>query len=679
MIQRQTAGDGLIGQTFGQYQILEDIGHGGMATVYKAWQRSLERYVAIKVLFPHLSSQEFVQRFQQEAIVVASLNHPNIVTIYEVEEQDGYIYIAMEYIDGHPLSQIVIDDGVLAANRLLHILRQVAAALDYAHQRHFIHRDIKSSNILVTAEGRAVIADFGIAKAMEGSGATAQLTSTGTVMGTPAYMSPEQIQGFPLTTKTDLYSLGIVCYEMLAGRLPFGGATTAATMYAQVNSPPPSIRQINPSVPKAIEKTLERMLAKRPEERFPIASAFVDELSAGYLAKGSPVHNTAPYNTPHSSSYPANAGPTVYQPPQSQLPPYKKSPKSSPLVLITGIATIAVLIGLSILVISFFSKPDPTHIPTVQAGKVVTVVATPTSTPTTHLIESTPTSPPPSPTHTSMAAATETATSIMMSLVGKIAFASKQENNVEILVMNSDGSGLKNLTNSPTLDYWPRWSPDGTKIAFHSYELGQQNAEIYVMDADGTNWIRLTRSEAADKFPDWSPDGTRIVFASDRDSDYEIYLMDSRGAYIEALTDNPAKDYYPIWCPDGTCILFDSDRDANTEIYSMNLSGQEPINLTNNPATDTLAAWSPDGTKIAFSSDRSGQFEVWVMNASGTNATRLTTQGGQEPRWSPDGKHIIFVSTRDGNMDLYVMNSDGSDQVRLTDSPNDDWNPCWSR
>ena len=303
----------LTGYSLGQYQILDEIGRGGMSVVYKAWQPTLQRYVALKVLAAHLASdEEFVHRFQQEAIVAANLNHPNIVTVYDVAQESGYLYIAMEYVEGRSLEQVVEEEGALSLSRTVHLLRQVADALDYAHQRQFVHRDVKPSNILITADERAIVTDFGIAKAMHGSGVTSVLTQSSSVIGTPAFMSPEHIQGHEVDYRTDLYSLGIVSYQMLSGLLPFDGTTTATILYAQVNNPPPSIRQSNPAIPAHVEASLHRILAKQPADRFQSAGAFIGALSAEDLVTASTDDATArvaqPWQQPEQQ--------TVFQPVQ---------------------------------------------------------------------------------------------------------------------------------------------------------------------------------------------------------------------------------------------------------------------------------------------------------------------------------------------------------------------------
>jgi serine/threonine-protein kinase len=275
----------LVGTTLNQYQILDELGRGGMAVVYKAWQASLRRYVAIKLMLPQLlSDQEFVGRFRQEAVVAANLNHPNIVTIYEVGEYQSRPFIVMEHITGRSLEEIILSEGAISLERAISILFQVADALDFAHARQFIHRDIKPANILVGPEDKAVITDFGIAKALEGSGATVKLTSTGTIIGSPAYMSPEQVLDQGVDYRTDLYSLGLVAYEMLSGRAPFHGSTTAL-LYAQVNTPPPRLGQLQTNLPQHVEPALMRMLAKQPSERYVTASAFVHTLRGQPLPK----------------------------------------------------------------------------------------------------------------------------------------------------------------------------------------------------------------------------------------------------------------------------------------------------------------------------------------------------------------------------------------------------------
>jgi len=218
----------------------------------------------------------------------------------------------------------------------------------------------------------------------------------------------------------------------------------------------------------------------------------------------------------------------------------------------------------------------------------------------------------------------------------------------------------------------------GGYIAFTSDRDG--NNEIYVMKADGSEQTRLTSNGGQDYFPAWSPDGTRIAFVSDRDGNNEIYVMKADGSGQTRLSNNPALDSYPAWSPDGTGIASVSNRDGNYEIYVMNADGSGQTRLTSNPASDLYPAWSPDGTRIAFVSDRDGNREIYVMNADGNGLTRLTRNPASDlyPAWSPDGTTITFVSDRNGNREIYVMNADGSRQTRLTNNPAMDLYPAWS-
>jgi hypothetical protein len=255
----------LVGKTLGSYQILEEVGRGGMAVVYRAYQSSLNREVAIKVLPPHFTfDQQFVARFHREARAAAGLRHPNIVVIYDVGEQGGLYYIVMQYLPGQTIRQLVKQEGPLPPARVVRIVEQIANALDYAHRHGFVHRDVKPDNIFVGEDDHVTLTDFGIAKAASGT----QLTQTGMVMGTPEYMSPEQAEGRAVDLRTDLYALGVVLYQMLTGQVPFRGTTPHAILHAVIYQTPPAPRQLNPRLSPAIETVILKALAKCPEERF---------------------------------------------------------------------------------------------------------------------------------------------------------------------------------------------------------------------------------------------------------------------------------------------------------------------------------------------------------------------------------------------------------------------------
>lgn len=239
---------------------------------------------------------------------------------------------------------------------------------------------------------------------------------------------------------------------------------------------------------------------------------------------------------------------------------------------------------------------------------------------------------------------------------------------------------LRTLSRNPKFDRQPRWSPDGSKIAFASNRDG--NYEIYTMNEGGSDLWNLTTNAAVDAEPDWSPDGIRIVFTSTRDGNLEIYDMRADKSDVRRLTTNAAEDSGPAWSPDGTRIAFMSKRDGNYEIYVMNADGSGVKRLTENTVEDSIPAWSRDSSKIAFVSGRDANFEIYVMNADGSNIKRLTDNPAEDsfPTWSPEEDKIAFVSKRDGNFEIYVMDADGANVRRITYSiATTDYQPSWSR
>ncbi|MGH7699411.1 MAG: protein kinase domain-containing protein, partial [Gemmatimonadales bacterium] len=253
--------------TLGEYEILVEVGHGGMASVYLAHDLALDRKVAIKVLAPALvmMGEGMVERFKREARTAAALSHPHIIPIYAVKESDQVLYFVMKYVQGRALDSVIRDVGSLPIPMVQTILAHVGDALGYAHRHGVIHRDIKSANIMLDEDGWAVVTDFGIAKVIEAEG----LTMTGVTVGTPTYMSPEQCDSREVTGASDQYSLGVVAYEMITGRLPFRGDSTMAVMYAHFNERPSSVTDHRPDCPPNLAAAVMRMLEKDPLARWP--------------------------------------------------------------------------------------------------------------------------------------------------------------------------------------------------------------------------------------------------------------------------------------------------------------------------------------------------------------------------------------------------------------------------
>lgn len=260
-----------VGRQLGQYEILELIGKGGMATVYRAHQPSMDRDVAIKIINAELAAEpEFAERFEREARIIARLQHPHILPVFDFGREGDVTFLVMRLMEGGNLAR-ELRDGALPVKRAVELTRQIASALDYAHLRGIVHRDLKPTNVLLDNLGNAYLTDFGIAK-MLGGGPTTGLTATGAVMGTPTYMAPEQWRAEPIDGRTDIYALGVILYQMLVGQVPFSAETPHGLMYQHLDMEPPRPHTLKPDLPLSIEPVIAKALAKRPEDRFASAS-----------------------------------------------------------------------------------------------------------------------------------------------------------------------------------------------------------------------------------------------------------------------------------------------------------------------------------------------------------------------------------------------------------------------
>jgi serine/threonine protein kinase len=306
--------------SLGKYQVQQEVGRGGMGAVYQCYDPLLDRVVAIKVLAPHLVwEKDFLERFLREARAAARLQHPNIIAVYDVGQDGNNYYFVMAYLPGPSLKQLITQRGRFAAVDAVRVLRQLADALDYAHGRGLIHRDVKPANVMFDERGQAVLTDFGIAKAAEES----RLTATGSSIGTPHYMAPEQITGSPVDARTDQYSLGIVAFELLTGRVPFDADTTTAILFKHVNNPPPSILALCPDLPSAVDGVLNRALSKSPAERYGSCGMLVNALEQATT------HPVMPPQTIARPAPPPVVRPVITGPPA----PSQSRPHSTPVPL----------------------------------------------------------------------------------------------------------------------------------------------------------------------------------------------------------------------------------------------------------------------------------------------------------------------------------------------------------
>ncbi len=362
-----------IGRRIGNYEITGLLGEGGMAIVYRARQLNIKREVAIKVMDERLARQsDFARRFEREAETIADLNHAHILKLFDYGQQDDQVYLVMELLRGGSLSSLIRQES-LPPERAGQIFDQVGSALDYAHRRGIIHRDLKPPNVLFDDAGNAFLTDFGIAKILS---ETTALTQTGTAMGTPAYMAPEQWQRGGVDSRADLYALGIMLFEMLTGHVPFEADTPYQMMFAHVQEPPPPIRSLRPDLPPAVEAVIQKALAKDPEQRFKsageMAAAFKAVL-AGHVPAGL-----------GASSAPEDqvTGPQFGVPPAPSVASAQSRSNRTGLLALGAVGLVAVLGWLAVLLGSAGSNQAPTPSRPVATDTQSVIVILPTWTPT---------------------------------------------------------------------------------------------------------------------------------------------------------------------------------------------------------------------------------------------------------------------------------------------------------
>ncbi len=703
-------------RSFGKYEILGPLGRGGFATVYRARDATLDREVALKLLHPHHTLEpDFAQRFLQEARTVASLSHPHIITLYEVGDLDGQLFLAMELVDGGTLQGKLQGQGPLDLEACVALLGGIADALDYAHSRGLVHRDVKPANILLKTSHRGhlhpILSDFGLVKALAQS---SELTRSGALVGTLEYMAPEQIDadlGAQIGPATDIYALGIVAYHMLSGQVPFSGST-ANVMHGHLHKTPPALTDLRADVPPAAAAAIQRALAKAPGDRFPSATSFIQALAA-------------------APALPKRVPPPVEPPPPTELPPTSSPPPVAAAarnkrlgILAAGLllGALALFIGLNLLSNATEKAtkaavatanaaatataqaiadalltppgfppdpgkgggelpPDPGQTNVGQTGVEQTPFPIITLPPELELPTLAPTATPtPSPTPDAVAAA-------RAGLSGYLLFTRNvggDPNTNEIMRYDLAGGGLVALTANSADDHIARWSPDGSQIAFTSNRGG--GYDIWLMDANGDNARRLIGTGGWDEYAAWAPgwlageDGP-IAFITTADNSSELHVY--AGGRVFRLSNHPGRDEWPSWWAEGAVIAYGSERNGDMDIYLMPVEPaaqqlaqayrvRSPTPFVVSDADENEPAWSPRGHELVFvqrsrGSDAYGQ--LILVDSAGSNSRHLSEAFAANPAWSPDGEWIVYSHGIDVNGDSRFDAKDGSDiwAVRVED------------
>ena len=700
--------ESLIGQTIGHYQVIREIGRGGMGEVYLVQDHRLGRSVALKLLPTYLSKDEDrLRRFEQEARAASALNHPNVCVIYEVgETADDRHYIAMEYIDGVTLNQHMTSTR-MTLTEVLDITIQVASALTAAHAVGIVHRDIKPENIMVRSDGYLKVLDFGLAKLMKQqatdlaavAGARVK-TDTGMVMGTSRYMSPEQVRGLAVDARTDIWSLGVMIYEMVTGRPPFEGATTSDVIVSILEREPPPLAQLSPDTPAELQRTISKALHKDKEERYQVIKDMLVDLKSLKQDVDFQAQRGSSRQS-HSSQRGAVASGEVA--PAREVRPWWRA--YSLIVLVAGAALV-------ISALAWFYSPRPganPTMPTLPPMKTLPFTSFPGR-------EQWP----------------------AFSPDGKqLAFRwdGEKEDNFDIYVKLIDAGAPLRLTTHPGIDSSPTWSPDSRYIAFSRFDKGESG--IYMVPALGGPERKLLALSG--KFSDlvWSPDGkslafTDVVWPQEMPS---IFLLSIETREKRRLTSPPAQyfgDWYPAFSPDGQTLAFTRESSVHLgAIYLVPIQGGEPKRLTVDNEWIYNLDWTADGQSIVFASMRGGS-RLWKVSAAGGTPEPLPFGGehpfpramqfsisrqghrlaysillddpniwrievpssqGQRtspiplisssqhdlgPQFSPDGQKIVFQSTRSGSPEIWVCSSDGTNPIQLTSLGRNTGAPRWS-
>jgi serine/threonine protein kinase/Tol biopolymer transport system component len=729
------------GARIGTFEVLAPLGAGGMGEVYRARDTRLSREVALKVLpGDRLSDPTRRARFVQEAKAASALNHPHIVTIHEIESADGIDFIVMELVPGKTLDAVIPKSG-MRLGEALRIAIPIADALAAAHAKGIVHRDLKPGNVMVTPDGVVKVLDFGLAKLMQdeepsGEDATtlaarAKISHPGTALGTPAYMSPEQATGATVDARSDIFSFGVVLYEMVTGRRPFAGVSSAEIHAALLKEQPKPPSQLVADVPRDLERIILRCLRKEPDRRYQHMSDVKVELLDVKEESDS----------------------------QGSTPTTAIGPKRSPVRrwapwAVVGVAVLAAAIAGTLWLLRPPALPPPTVVKLASERWVGEASFSPDGT--------------------------------------QVAYASAGEDgtNWDIWLKIVGEAEARRLTTDPAAEGYPAWSPDGTQIAFvRAYEGSTRLGGVWAIGAihlvspvggvsrrlsdfpvrlqlswspDG-RWLAASRarspeghaggislisaangeahaltvpkSPAFDIAPAFSPEGRRLAYVSctgvEGIAACEVYVqaldseLRSEGA-PRALTRQQRNLSGLAWTRDGRFIVYGIVQDGlwrvradgsapperleeardgvspssalgrnrlafvrligEADIYRLPLvpPGGRPAPILQSSFLDLHPQYSPDGRRVAFSSQRAGSgHEIWLADADGTNVARLTRGPGRSqgsPGWSPDGRSIVFDSRdENGRVNVWTIDVEGSGLHQVTHDPTEAFTPSWSR
>jgi serine/threonine protein kinase len=642
----------MIGRTLGPYRVDARLGEGGMGVVYRAYDLRLQRTVALKVVrrLPALLLGE--GQVLEEARAASALNHPNICTVYDVREIDGEAFIAMEYVAGRPLSQLVPEGG-LPYEDVLRYASEVASALAHAHERGVIHRDLKSANVVISEEGRAKVLDFGIARRIEA--ASGAETSSGRldpqvgIAGTTAYIAPEVLLGDPADVRSDIWSLGVLMFEMAAGAMPFTGRNQFDLTSAIIRDTPAPLPT---RVPVSLRGIILRCLAKDPVQRYQRAG----EVRAALEALQSDVAAPAPAASPGSRSLRFGIGAGLVLLAAAAALWLRPSPPPLSERLVQGQLT------------QVLSSSQPISDPSLSPdGKMIVFTADDNSG-RTDIYTSRVTG----GARIRLTNDDDVESDPRFSPDGdRIAFAVRRRNGgaSEVRILPAFGGDAISIIQHAQA---PAWSPDGRLAYLRSTSEG--NMELVTSRSDGSDARVVLRGESAFPFlrhPAWSPEGDEIaVVRGTGGIAGEIWRVPVSGGSPRKLGDDPPAVHadWPSYAPDGSGILHASNRGGATNIWLSPRDGSAPVRLTTGPGADEAPSMASDGT-IAFVNSRwKNVLETYQLPAGPAKVIASHTPFLWAPVFSPDGRDIAFSRAEvDGSWHIWTVPIDGGSPRKVTD------------